>query len=268
MGLILILSKKCWPIIKHDFYNFCQEFFTGYICLQSINGSYIILVPKIDGPSRVNDFRPISLLNISMKIITKLLANRLQRVIQELIHKNQYGFIQTRTIQVCLAWALEYLHMCHSSRKKIVILKLDFEKTFDKVEHHAMLSIMQQKGFGPKWISCMQHIFNSGTSSVLLNSVPGKVFHCKRGVRQGDPLSPLLYVLASDLLQSMVNKARSDNILQLPIPLQHSQDFPILQYADDTLVIMEACQDQLLALRTSCMISQLPQVSKSISQSQ
>ena len=94
----LTSSKKCWPIIKHDFYNLCQEFYDGNVCLQSINGSYITLIPKIDGPSKVNDFRPISLLNISMKIITKLLANRLQRAIQEIIHKNQYGFIQTRTI--------------------------------------------------------------------------------------------------------------------------------------------------------------------------
>jgi hypothetical protein len=117
-----------------------------------------------------------------------------------LIHKNQYGFIKARSIQDCLAWSLEYLHLCHQTWKEIVILKLDFEKAFDKVEHELMLQIMQTKGFPCRWLNWMKLVFGSGTSAVLLNGVPGKVFHCRRCVRQGDPLSPLLFVLAADFL--------------------------------------------------------------------
>jgi len=69
--------KKCWPIVKQDFYSLCNACHQGQICLKSINGYFITLVPKIDGPTRINDFRPISLLNSSIKIITKLLANKL-----------------------------------------------------------------------------------------------------------------------------------------------------------------------------------------------
>jgi hypothetical protein len=70
----------------------------GEVCLQSINGSFIALVPKVDGPSRINDYKPISLLNSSIKVIIKLLANRLQPLITRLVHANQYGFIKNRTI--------------------------------------------------------------------------------------------------------------------------------------------------------------------------
>jgi hypothetical protein len=103
----------------------------------------------MENPTKVSDFRPISLLNSSIKLITKVLANKLQLVIMQLVHQNQYGFIKSRIIQDCLAWSFEYLHM---SRIELVILKLDFEKAFDKIEHEVILDVMRRKGFPDRWM--------------------------------------------------------------------------------------------------------------------
>jgi hypothetical protein len=131
----------------------------------------------------------------------------------------------------------------------MVILKLDFEKAFHKIEHNALLEILRHKGFKTKWLKWMDMIMSSGTSSIMLNGVPRKTFHCKRGVCQGDPLSPLLFVLAVDLLQSILNKAKDAGIIQIPLSTSPNEDFPVIQYADDTFLIMEACPRHLFFLK-------------------
>jgi hypothetical protein len=182
-----MFTKRCWHIIKHDFYELCKDFLDGKVDLQSINDSFITLIPKIHAPETPNDFRPISLLNSCLKILTKLFANRLQSKILKLVHKNQYGFIKSRTIQDCLAWAFEYLFQCNQSGKQIIVFKIDFTKAFDMMEHAVILKIFKLKGFDEIWLNCLEHIMNSGTSSVLLNGVPGKKIPLQESCSLGRP---------------------------------------------------------------------------------
>jgi hypothetical protein len=163
-----IFIKKCRDIIRKDIYNLCQEFYNGTIDIQLLNNAFITLVPKINTQTTVNDFRTISLINCVTKIITKILGSRLQQEIIPLVHLNQYGFIKTRTIQDCLAWAFEYIHQCHYSRREIVILKLDFTNAFDTIEHKTILQMMQQLGFSAKWTSWVKQILSTATTLVLL----------------------------------------------------------------------------------------------------
>jgi hypothetical protein len=141
------------------------------------------------------------------------------------------------------------LNICHKSKKEIIILKLDFEKAFDMVEFSAIMNVMKHMGFGAKWIKWIDIILNSATTSVILNGVPGKIIQCKRGVRQGDPLSPLLFVATAELLLVAVNRAWNEGLINLPIDEAFGQIYPILQYADDTLLILPADPTQLCNLK-------------------
>jgi hypothetical protein len=115
------------------------------------------------------------------------------------------------------------------------------------IEHDTILNILQHMGFDEIWINWIKSLLSSGHSSILLNGVPGKSFHCKRGVRQGDPLSPLLFVAAAELLQVIINREMLQGRLTTPIPCGGC--FPIIQYADDTILVMKANDQELAHLK-------------------
>ena len=166
-------------MIKTQFYILCDDFSAGKLDLHSIILAYITLIPKNQEPEFVNNYRPISLVSLTLKFLTKILANRLQDVIIPFIHKNQYGFIKGRMIHDCLAWAFEYIHLCHKSKNEIIIVKIDFEKAFDKVEYSAILRMLKQLGFGSRWLGWIDNILSSASTSVILNGVPGKIINVK-----------------------------------------------------------------------------------------
>jgi hypothetical protein len=106
--------------------------------------------------------------------------------------------------------------------------QVDFTKALDTIDRTSIIQMMKHQGFDEKWLIWTSSIMSTATTSVLLNGVPGKSLTCKRGVIQGDPMSPLLFILAADLLQCTINKAHAQGLIQLPIPTNEQAGFPVI----------------------------------------
>jgi retron-type reverse transcriptase len=98
----------------------------------------------------------------------------LQALVLKIVHQNQYGFLKGRNIQDCISWAFEFLYQCETSKKEIILLKLDFAKVFDTIDHSSMIKIIAQMGFDAKWLLWIDLIFNLGKFYVLLNGMLGR----------------------------------------------------------------------------------------------
>ena len=117
------------------------------------------------------------------------------------------------------------------------------------MEHEFILKMLKCKGFDDRWCMWIKMLVDSGSSSVLLNGITGTKFKCKHGVRQGDPLSPLLFVLVADLLQSLINKAYSEGPINLPINQPALENFPVIQYVGDTIIVLPADSNELQTIK-------------------
>ena len=167
----------------------------------------IALIPKEPDATSIKKFRPISLLNCSFKIFTKVLTNRLNAVLNRLIASNQYAFLKGRFILESVVTAHEILHPVHSSGQSGLVLKLDYEKAFDKVNLDFLEELLRARGFGEKWIRWIHSITHGGSIGVKINQSESGFFPTGKGLRQGDPLSPLLFNLVVDALTKMLSKA-------------------------------------------------------------
>lgn len=184
----------------------------------------------------MGDYRPISLINSSLKIISKLLANRLRRVINSLVDTTQSAFLKGRCILDNIATAEKLIFSIHNGRLPGYILKFDFAKAFDLVDWDFMLDLLKARGFGDRWLSWIWNILFTSKSNNLINGTPMCYIRYQQGLRQGDPLSPLLFVLVSNMLSSMFIHALTSKIL-VEVPLGNFLSRCNLHYTDDLLVI-------------------------------
>lgn len=133
----------------------------------------------------------------------------------------------------------EILHDAKTKKKDGMFLKLDFEKSYKKISWDFLFKTLEQRGFCETWCKWIKEVVSSGTLSVKANDMVRSYFKSGKGVRQGDPLSPLLFNLAADNLTKMIHKAQDNDLIKGLVPEYLTHGIVVLQYADDTILYME-----------------------------
>jgi exonuclease III len=248
-GFSALFFKLFWGKIKGPIMEMLQDFREGNLDIARLNYGIITLIPKIKGPVNIRQFRPICLLNVVYKIITKTLTLRLNKVADKLISPYQTAFIPGRHILDGVVVIHEVLHELAKCKQSGIILKLDFEKAYDKVNWNFLKEVMSRKGFSEKWIEWIMKVVCGGRVAVNLNGELGKYFRSYKGLRQGDPLSPLLFNLVADGLSGILSKASARGVIEGVTPHLVEGGLTHLQYADDTVLFIRNSKHSITNLK-------------------
>lgn len=228
-------------------FSIFQNFYDNTLDLTACNVANIIMVPKVEVPQNTSDFRPISVINLIPKLISKVLSNRLRWRLPDLIFNRQTAFVHGRQIFENFITTRELLHHIAYAKEKAIFAKVDFRKAFDTLEWPFLMAVMTARGFPARWIGWVNSLWTTSSSRIIVNSKESAPFTHKRGLRQGDLLSPMLFNLAVDVFQMMIQVAVG--ILQRPLTQKVEESIIALQYADDTAVVARADISTLITFK-------------------
>ena len=217
--------------------------------LFSLNVGIITLIPKSIEATKIQQYQHICVLNVSFKIFTKVGTNRLNKVAQTVVSPTQTAFMPDRNIMEGVVILHETIHELHTKKKNGVILKIDFEKAYNKIKWSFLQQTLRMKGFSPKWRRWIEEMVTGGSVGIKVNDEIGPYFQTKRGLRQGDPMSPILFNIVADMLALIINRAKADDQIRGVIPHLLDDGLSILHYADDTIIFFDHDLEQAKNLK-------------------
>lgn len=239
--------KATWSTTSPFIFDLFREFYSCNAGLERINRSYLVLLPKKNDARKACDFRPIALQNTTIKSMSKVLTNRLQPLIPQLVSDDQAGFVLGRCISESFAYAADLLHRCYRRHAPTLILKLDFHKAFDCVNWESLFRILRHRGFPNNWCSWVRSLLDSGKTAVLLNGAPGIGSPVVMGLGKATRCPP---TSSSSLPTSF---AASSTILPCPLPscIPSSLTPPALSYNTQTTLSSSSTARLMLSFRQS-----------------
>lgn len=237
--------KESWSVVGGDVIAAVRDFFISSYMPRQTNATVLSLIPKVPGASSLSDFRPISLCNTVYKIISKILASRLKIFTEEAVQGNQVGFVKGRVLCENVLLASELVSGFQKpGRTRRGCIQLDISKAFDSIEWEFILNILHAYELPELFIKWIRLCISSPHYSISLNGellgfIPGK-----KGLRQGDPISSSLFVMAMDILSKDLDKAVSQEVFK-PHPDCYDPLVTHLSFADDVLIFFDGSSDSL-----------------------
>nr|GEV51068.1 hypothetical protein [Tanacetum cinerariifolium] len=202
-GYSSVFFKEGWDTIGNDVCNAVRDFSQNGKLLKEINHTFLALIPTVATPMKVNDYRPISCCNVIYKYISKILTNRVIDGIKEVVSENQFAFIPGRCISDNILITQELMCNYHRNSGPLrCAFKVDIQKAYDSVDWRFLGCILKYFGFPPAMITWVMACVTSASFSLSINRDIHGYFHGKRGLYQGDPLSPYLFTSVMEELDS------------------------------------------------------------------
>ncbi|CAN1726075.1 LINE-1 retrotransposable element ORF2 protein [Linum perenne] len=239
--------RRYWDSVGH---TLCQEvrgFFEETMMPSSWNETHIVLIPKVACPVNMSQFRPISCCNFRYKVVAKIMASRLKEWMPRLVNEMQGAFTGGRIIQDNIIIVHEVLHRFKirtHGRKFDMMMKLDMRKAYDLVDWECLDSMLAAYGFSGIWRAWIRECVQTVKFSVLFNGQGTPMFSPTRGIRQGDPLSPFLFILMTNALSFLIEKRVEDGSIH---GIKIKGGCPILShclFADDTVIFGKATEEE------------------------
>ena len=242
--------KRFWDVVGESMVAFVQEFFTNGKLLKAMNFAHVVLIPKTGGADSFDKFRPISLCNFSFKVVTRIITARLRGHLDKMISPFQSAFVPGRWTAENTIVAREVVTTLKRKQGKggLLGIKIDMSKAYDRVEWSFVFQVLRCFGVSEKMVGIIHQCMSTASFAILLNGCPLERRMASRGLRQGDPLYPYLFIIVTEVLSRLLLREETRgsfhgiNIGRTILSISH------LMFADDTILFFRARQDEVCAI--------------------